>query len=69
MVIERQTKINNKTALLVILQQKKLIENYIYLFSLVSESPFLTVMLSLAKGVTPSPLNQYSMPSPLLQYN
>ena len=57
MVIERQTKINNKTALLVILQQKKFIENYIYLFSLVSESPFSAVVLSLAGGVTLSPLN------------
>ena len=68
-VIERQTKINNKTALLVALQQKKLMENHIRLFGSVLESPFLIIVPSLARGVTPSPLNQCSMPSPPPQYD
>ena len=68
-MVERQTKINNKTTLLVALQQKKLIENYIRLFSSVLESPFSAVVLSSARGVTPSPLDQCSMLSPPPQYD
>ena len=44
-------------------------ENHIRLFGSVSESPFSAVVPSSAGGVTPSPLDQCSMPSPPPQYD